>query len=696
MAQVPATDNVYTGDGTTSQFAITFEYLKQDDVFVSINGESAPFSWATDSLVNINPAPVVGAEVRVYRNTPANSVEYIFNDGVPFLTRYADFNWKKLLFAFQESWAEFYSNARNYFRSLRTPEDINALPSASERAGKVVSFDEAGQPLMLEISSDSVPGIDYRVSIIEAFLVGIYNIFPRKVATWADIANTPVVGAGQLFTLTQHTSGGIGGGTLMAFAGSVTDDGGTQKNSETAGFYLKRIDYELPTIEMFGGGIGGNDQSALSALYNTHNAVALGPKDYLIDNLNIRKPFTIKTCGFKSRLIQNTGVTGTNQQISVITVAASDVSIGDIALIGTISTDTGEDRHGIRVDASTVPGGISNIQIGNINASNMRGDAIVLTGSAGRDVKNFSIGNVNGFNIFRNGVSVVSGIGGKIGVVTVAQEGLFAFDSEPDTSGGIVEDIFVAGVRGRHCGIPAVGSVQKGVVFGFVDLDWSLPQSTPPFTPIQDSEQHGLVLRSTNGCHIEYCILKGFPESPIRVFKEVSDDYVDNISFGTLIIQNCLTNSSNPPCLIRAAGSKNISVRGTLKYICTDPSLHELILDGSATGLVRLSANRIEGNAPIGRYVSVDCQSSDISYTQDRPCLIFLGNCTLSNSKWDVGIISASSSGLLTFISSDLKWSGSFKYADGIGTNFHTYELNSKASATAGAATTWAATRVDS
>lgn len=63
--------------------------------------------------------------------------------------------------------------------------------------------------------------------------------------TWADIENTPVVRAGQLFTLAQNTSGGIGGGPMMAFAGSVVDDGFTQKNSATPGFYLKMIDYSI-------------------------------------------------------------------------------------------------------------------------------------------------------------------------------------------------------------------------------------------------------------------------------------------------------------------------------------------------------------------------------------------------------------------------------------------------------------------
>jgi hypothetical protein len=521
------------------------------------------------------------------------------------------------------------------------------------------------------------------------------NTSPAVIPNVAALSSITAV-AGRLYKLKEYNTGtGVGGGSLVGRVGAITPNNVTTFLGAD-GSYFERINYEILTLEMAGGGIGGNDQVAWARVYSASSALQLLSADYHVDNLRLQKAFTIKTHGFRSRLVQNTGVTGTNQEISVITVAASDVCIEDIALVGTISTDTGEDRHGIRVDATTVPGGISKINVGNVACSNVRGDIIVTTGSAGRQVSDFEIGNVFGFNIFRNGVSVVSGINGEIGVVTVVNEGLFAFDSEPDSGGGIVENVVVAGVHGRHCGIPAVTSVQRGITIGFVDLDWNRPQSTPAFSPLQESEVHGLVYRSTNGCHIEHAILRNFPESPIRIYKESDDAYVDNISFGNLTIENCLTDTSSPPCLIRAAGSKNIRVNGTLKYTCTNPALHELILDGATTGLVRLSVGRLEGNAPIGRYIAVECDSSEITYTQDRTCLTFIGNCTFENSVWDVGVISSSSTGLLTFTSSSLKWTGDFKYADGIGTNFHTYELNCKASPAAGVEPAWSATRVDS
>jgi hypothetical protein len=109
---------------------------------------------------------------------------------------------------------------------------------------------------------------------LSVFLVTLYSIFPRKIDTWAAIGSTSVVGAGQIFTLAQHTSSGLGGGALIAKAGGpVTDDGGTRKNSATGGFYLERVGYANLTPEMFGC-IGDGIVNDYSAFQLALNAVS--------------------------------------------------------------------------------------------------------------------------------------------------------------------------------------------------------------------------------------------------------------------------------------------------------------------------------------------------------------------------------------------------------------------------------------
>ena len=137
----------------------------------------------------------------------------------------------------------------------------------------------------------SISNIEGDIATIEGDIVDINADLAttvQTVETWAAISTITPNAAGQLFTLKQHTSGGMGGGTLMAFIGSVTDDGGTQKNC-LGGFYLKRINYTFLTPQMFGslGVISQLNQhiyiqAALDAVEASKGAVFLPAGDYVL------------------------------------------------------------------------------------------------------------------------------------------------------------------------------------------------------------------------------------------------------------------------------------------------------------------------------------------------------------------------------------------------------------------------------
>jgi hypothetical protein len=103
MAQVPATEVTLIGDGVTTQFNFTFPYLKDTGVFAEVDGVATPFSYVTASTIEFAEAPADGAEVRIYRNSPGEQLQYEFNLGAPFLPRYVDANNRQLLFVMQEA-----------------------------------------------------------------------------------------------------------------------------------------------------------------------------------------------------------------------------------------------------------------------------------------------------------------------------------------------------------------------------------------------------------------------------------------------------------------------------------------------------------------------------------------------------------------------------------------------------------------
>jgi len=108
--------------------------------------------------------------------------------------------------------------------------------------------------------------IEGDISTIESDILFLEDNIQVQIDTWADIATVTPTAAGQLFTLAQHTSGSIGGGTLMSFVGSVSDDGGTQKNA-LGGFYLKR--QQPIRTAMNYGALGNNVQTLFATSYQT-------------------------------------------------------------------------------------------------------------------------------------------------------------------------------------------------------------------------------------------------------------------------------------------------------------------------------------------------------------------------------------------------------------------------------------------
>jgi hypothetical protein len=65
-----ATLNTYTGDGSTTLYSLTFEYLDETDVKIQIDGTlTSAYSFANATQILFNTAPANGAEIIIYRST---------------------------------------------------------------------------------------------------------------------------------------------------------------------------------------------------------------------------------------------------------------------------------------------------------------------------------------------------------------------------------------------------------------------------------------------------------------------------------------------------------------------------------------------------------------------------------------------------------------------------------------------------
>lgn len=105
----------------------------------------------------------------------------------------------------------------------------------------------------------------YFASYLDAFLVTLYNVFPRQIEAFSVLSSTSAI-VGQRVSTKGHTQPGIGALAFVAKAGSVANNGGTRCNSATPNVYWDAV---VPdggfTIFHFGGQRGADIKAALQA-----------------------------------------------------------------------------------------------------------------------------------------------------------------------------------------------------------------------------------------------------------------------------------------------------------------------------------------------------------------------------------------------------------------------------------------------
>jgi hypothetical protein len=70
----------YTGNGTVTNFNITFPYINKTDVSVLVDEVSTSFTWLSASQISVSPAPISGSMVKIKRTTNQSSLEVDFVD----------------------------------------------------------------------------------------------------------------------------------------------------------------------------------------------------------------------------------------------------------------------------------------------------------------------------------------------------------------------------------------------------------------------------------------------------------------------------------------------------------------------------------------------------------------------------------------------------------------------------------------
>ena len=96
-------ENNYTGNGSTTNYSITFEYIKEDDVKVSLDGTlTTAYSFANATTIEFTTAPSSDVAIRIYRDTDVDAQTSRFFAGSAIRAKDLNDNLNQSLFVVQE------------------------------------------------------------------------------------------------------------------------------------------------------------------------------------------------------------------------------------------------------------------------------------------------------------------------------------------------------------------------------------------------------------------------------------------------------------------------------------------------------------------------------------------------------------------------------------------------------------------
>ena len=97
------TEEFFTGDGSTTNYAFTIEYIKKADIKVSLDDvATTEFTFANDTTIQFNSAPADDASIRIFRDTDIDDLSATFASGSSIRAKDLNDNFQQNNFAVQE------------------------------------------------------------------------------------------------------------------------------------------------------------------------------------------------------------------------------------------------------------------------------------------------------------------------------------------------------------------------------------------------------------------------------------------------------------------------------------------------------------------------------------------------------------------------------------------------------------------
>ncbi len=218
--------------------------------------------------------------------------------------------------------------------------------------------------------------------------------------------------------------------------------------------------------------------SAIADAVAAGSVVSIPLGTWRVSTISIPAGRTIQTAGFATTLQQVPGTTTPQgDALPIVSIVGSNVEIGSFSAKGNIHTDYGEWSHALQIAGA---GPISNIKIGDISGTDIRGDVLYVTDSTAAPLSNVRFGTITGTNILRSIVSITGGVDITGAAVIGGNSGYTTLDIEPNAGAQAPDRITIGKVEG---GKLQLASASPSVVIGSVEialLDLNTAYQSPP------------------------------------------------------------------------------------------------------------------------------------------------------------------------------------------------------------------------
>ena len=82
MATSITTEHPFTGNGSTRDYSVTFSYLKEADVKVTLDHVlTTAYTFQNATTIRFTTAPANGVKIRIFRDTDVDAARFTFASG---------------------------------------------------------------------------------------------------------------------------------------------------------------------------------------------------------------------------------------------------------------------------------------------------------------------------------------------------------------------------------------------------------------------------------------------------------------------------------------------------------------------------------------------------------------------------------------------------------------------------------------